>query len=222
MDGPGFDRWTRRRFGLAGGFAASTLALLGRLETEASKRKRKRRKNKKRCKRLGDTCRQGGKRKCCGDLRCDFHSGNSLSQTVCCKKAGKSCSDIFECCVGLTCGLADNTCIPITSDRALKANFGSVDRQDMLQRVRNLPISTWNYTSDDPAVRHIGPMAQDFVAAFGVGSDDRHIHPIDGQGVALAAIQGLAVELERLREENAALATRVAALETSSEPSVVS
>jgi hypothetical protein len=101
----------------------------------------------------------------------------------------------------------------VPSDRNLKANFGSVDPADMLQRVRDLPISTWNYTSDDPTVRHIGPMAQDFAAAFNVGADDRHIHPIDGQGIALAAIQGLIFELERLRVENAALAARVARLE---------
>ena len=101
----------------------------------------------------------------------------------------------------------------ITSDRAQKANLASVDPVDMLHRVRELPIATWNYTSEDAAIRHIGPMAQDFAATFGVGGDDRHIHPIDGHGVALAAIQGLAAELERLREENATLAARLAALE---------
>jgi hypothetical protein len=56
-------------------------------------------------------------------------------------------------------------------------------------------------------------MAQDFAATFGVGVDDRHIHPLDGQGVALAAIQGLIAELDALREENARLAARVAAIE---------
>jgi len=99
------------------------------------------------------------------------------------------------------------------SDRAVKSNIASVDPIDMLARVRELPIATWNYTSDDPAIRHIGPMAQDFAASFGVGADDRHIHPVDGHGVALAAIQGLAADLERLRAENAALAVRLAALE---------
>ena len=84
----------------------------------------------------------------------------------------------------------------------------------MLGRVREQPITTWNYTSDDPAVRHIGPMAQDFAALFGVGSDDRYIHPIDGQGVALAAIQGLMAELELLRQENALLSARITALES--------
>lgn len=75
-------------------------------------------------------------------------------------------------------------------------------------------MATWNYSADDPSIRHIGPMAQDFAAVFGVGADDRHIHPIDGQGVALAAVQGLVLDLERLRDENDVLAARVAALET--------
>jgi hypothetical protein len=101
----------------------------------------------------------------------------------------------------------------VISDRHAKANLGSVDPAGVLERVRNLPISTWNYTSDEPSVRHIGPMAQDFAATFGVGGDDRHIHVVDGQGVALAAIQGLLREVEALRDENAALATRLAALE---------
>jgi hypothetical protein len=48
--------------------------------------------------------------------------------------------------------------------------------------VRELPITTWNYTSDTPSIRHIGPMTQDFSALFGVGADDLHIHPLDGQG----------------------------------------
>jgi hypothetical protein len=95
----------------------------------------------------------------------------------------------------------------------MKSNLASVDAADMLRRVQALPISTWNYTSDDASVRHIGPMAQDFAALFGVGTDDRHIHPIDGQGVALAAIQGLLSELAQLREENARLAARICALE---------
>jgi hypothetical protein len=103
--------------------------------------------------------------------------------------------------------------VPATSDRALKANFGSVDPLDMLRRVRELPISTWNSTSDDASVRHIGPMAQDFAALFGVGADERHIHPLDGQGVALAAIQELAREIEDLQAEQMRLSARIAARE---------
>jgi hypothetical protein len=83
----------------------------------------------------------------------------------------------------------------------------------MLERVRELPISTWNHTSDDALVSHIGPMAQDFAALFGVGAHDSHIHPGDGQGIALAAIQGLADLLEALAAENTRLASRIAELE---------
>lgn len=45
--------------------------------------------------------------------------------------------------------------------------------------------------SEGTAVRHIGPMAQDFQHAFAVGADDKHIAVLDADGVALAAIQAL-------------------------------
>jgi hypothetical protein len=141
---------------------------------------------------------------------------NAGAETLCCKREGKSCSDTIDCCDGFACDEFDNVCIQFSSDRALKTNFGTIDPVDMLARVRELPISTWNYTSDDASVRHIGPMAQDFVALFGVGADDRHIHPLDGQGVALAAIQALAREIDRLHNENTRLAARLEALETES------
>jgi hypothetical protein len=209
MDGPEFDAWTRRRVGLAAG--GSLAALVGLAATDARK--------KKRCKKLGARCKRHGKRQCCGKLRCDFHSGNAGIQTFCCKPEGASCEQVTDCCAPFQCNLVTNTCVEQLppSDRAIKSNFGSVDPADMLERVKDLPISTWNYTSDDPSIRHIGPMAQDFAALFGVGADDRHIHPLDGQGVALAAIQGLLAELEQTREDNALLAARVAALERQSD-----
>ncbi|MFQ5492407.1 MAG: tail fiber domain-containing protein [Phycisphaerae bacterium] len=77
------------------------------------------------------------------------------------------------------------------SDRNAKENFKPVDPNDVLDRLVAIPLETWNYKSQDPSIRHIGPMAQDFHAAFGVGEDDRHITTIDADGVALAAIQGL-------------------------------
>jgi hypothetical protein len=134
------------------------------------------------------------------------------SSCLCCGAVDAPCASEADCCPELCC--QGGTCrIMCFSDRELKSNLASVDPLDMLARVRELPITTWNYTSEDPAIRHIGPMAQDFAAAFGVGADNRRIHPIDGQGVALAAVQGLATELKQLREENAALLARVAALE---------
>lgn len=73
-----------------------------------------------------------------------------------------------------------------------------------------LPVSKWNYKSDKEA-KHIGPMAQDFHAAFGLdGTDDRHISVVDENGVALAAIKGLN---EKLEVENAVLRKRLDELE---------
>ncbi len=106
------------------------------------------------------------------------------------------------------------------SDRALKANVVAADGGDVLARLMRVPVSTWNYTSQDPSIRHMGPMAQDFYAAFGLGEDDKHIGTVDADGVALAAIQALAAqnaaqqaEIDALRQQNAALEARLAALE---------
>lgn len=92
--------------------------------------------------------------------------------------------------------------IPI-SDRNAKEAFGQVDVQTILDRVARLPIETWRYKGD--RIRHIGPMAQDFAAAFDVGPDDRHIDLIDASGVALAAIQALVRRVEAQETEIIAL-----------------
>jgi len=86
------------------------------------------------------------------------------------------------------------------SDRDAKQDFASVAPAQILDRVTRLPLSQWSYKAD-AATRHIGPMAQDFHATFNVGTDDRHIAPIDEGGVALAAIQGLNQKLERDLEQ---------------------
>ncbi|MFZ6027673.1 MAG: tail fiber domain-containing protein [Chloroflexota bacterium] len=99
------------------------------------------------------------------------------------------------------------------SDRGLKANFALVDGRAVLAAVAEMPISTWNYIAQDEAIRHIGPMAQDFYAAFGVGEDERHIATIDADGVALAAIQGLNELVDEKDARIAALEARLAALE---------
>ena len=77
------------------------------------------------------------------------------------------------------------------SDRNSKINVASVDARLVMEKLATIPISTWNYKTQDAAIRHIGPMAQDFAAAFNVGEDDKHITTIDADGVSLAAIQGL-------------------------------
>jgi trimeric autotransporter adhesin len=78
-----------------------------------------------------------------------------------------------------------------TSDKNVKANFSLVDPQEVLSKVASLPITTWNYKTERESVRHMGPTAQDFHAAFRLGTDDKTIGHIDESGVALAAIQGL-------------------------------
>ena len=93
------------------------------------------------------------------------------------------------------------------SDRALKENVVDVDASDILRRLVAMPIASWNYRAQDRAIRHVGPMAQDFHGAFGLGESDRHISTIDADGVALAAIQGLNAKLERmLRASDARIA----------------
>ena len=100
--------------------------------------------------------------------------------------------------------------VALSSDRNAKENLAAVNAQAVLDKVMALPVSEWNYISDKDA-EHIGPMAQDFHAAFGLdGTDDKHISVVDEGGVALAAIQGLN---ERLEEENADLRKRLGELE---------
>jgi hypothetical protein len=92
-----------------------------------------------------------------------------------------------------------------SSDRNAKTAFQPVDSRDVLERVARLPIASWQYRSEDASVRHIGPMAQDFSAAFGLGSDDTTISTVDADGVTFAAIQGLHEIIEEQESEIAAL-----------------
>jgi hypothetical protein len=110
------------------------------------------------------------------------------------------------------------------SDRNAKENFISTDSQQILEKVASLPLSTWNYKAQDKNIRHLGPMAQDFKAAFGLGETDTGISTVDADGVALAAIQGLNTKVEsktqkaeariqKLETENAELKQRLLDLE---------
>lgn len=95
------------------------------------------------------------------------------------------------------------------SSRALKEGFAAVDPAAMLRQVLSLPISTWTYKSSAEGT-HIGPMAEDFKAAFGLSGDGKTIATVDADGVALAAIQGLNAKLE---SENQALRAHLARIE---------
>ena len=85
--------------------------------------------------------------------------------------------------------------VTATSDRAQKVDFSPVDVRDVLAKVAALPITSWEYGTTR-GVRHLGPMGQDFRAAFGLGFDETSIATVDADGVALAAIQGLNAKVE--------------------------
>jgi hypothetical protein len=99
------------------------------------------------------------------------------------------------------------------STRTAKTDVSSVDPRTVLDSVETLDIATWAYTAEDNA-RHMGPMAEDFYEAFGLGPDEEHITSVDADGVALAAIQGLSQKLDEAHEEIDTQAERIENLET--------
>jgi len=106
------------------------------------------------------------------------------------------------------------------SDRNAKQNFAPVDGTGLLARLASIPVLTWNYKAQDASIRHLGPMAQDFYAAFQVGEDNKHIATVDADGVALAAIQALYQrsvqkdrKIEQLTQEVDELRARLTRLE---------
>jgi hypothetical protein len=99
------------------------------------------------------------------------------------------------------------------SDRAIKQDFAALDGREVLEKVAALPIQSWSYTNQ-PGVKHYGPTAQDFHAAFGLnGEDDKHIATVDTDGVALAAIQGLNQKLQQKETEITELRQRLERME---------
>jgi Chaperone of endosialidase len=97
------------------------------------------------------------------------------------------------------------------SDRALKHDLRPLKTKDVLRRIARMPITSWSYKAEQPGIRHIGPMAQDFYSAFGLGLDDKHITTIDEGGVALAAIQGLYRQNQALQRESRTLRAELGA-----------
>ncbi|HEX6912149.1 MAG TPA: tail fiber domain-containing protein, partial [Longimicrobium sp.] len=96
--------------------------------------------------------------------------------------------------------------------RNRKENFLRVDGEEVLSRLRSMPMTTWNYKTQDGSIRHLGPMAQDFHAAFGLGESELMINSVDIDGVNMAAAQALeartsaqARRIEALEASNAAL-----------------
>ncbi len=100
-----------------------------------------------------------------------------------------------------------------TSDRNVKSLIQGINPQAILAKVAAMPISRWVYSADENKSWHLGPMAQDFRAAFGLGQDDKTIATVDAGGVALVAIQGLYQMMKDKDAKIAALEKKLAAID---------
>ena len=127
---------------------------------------------------------------------------------------------------GVTLAAGGNSWAAI-SDRNVKDNITPIDGRDVVRRLAAIPITQWNLKAQDPTIKHLGPMAQDFYAAFGLGEDERYINSADADGVALVSIQALyqmltaleqkTVELGRIAENIEDLRARLARFERAAE-----
>ena len=102
------------------------------------------------------------------------------------------------------------------SDVRRKENFRDLDADSVLARIARMAVREWNYKSQDSTVRHVGPTAQDFYAAFKLAASDTTITTTDIDGIALVAIKALERRTAELREKTArvnALEARVSELE---------
>jgi hypothetical protein len=110
----------------------------------------------------------------------------------------------------LTVAVPSWTC---ASSRTVKESFLSVDVEDVLERLLAVPVTTWSMIGTDGKVRHMGPVAEDFYAAFPIGLGETTIGLGDFDGVNMAAIQGLARRLDIANQEIKALRAERDALE---------
>ncbi len=99
------------------------------------------------------------------------------------------------------------------SDANLKHEFRDLSGEDILKKLARMPVREWSYKSQDPSIRHVGPTAQDFHAAFGLGENPLRINTIDTDGIALAAIRALEARTAALIRENERLRERLERLE---------
>jgi hypothetical protein len=88
-----------------------------------------------------------------------------------------------------------------SSSRMLKEHFEGVDGEDLLARFRQVPVNSWSYIGEQGGVRHLGPFAEDFRAAFGLGMDDKSIGLLDIDGVNFAAVKALEARTAELQRQ---------------------
>ena len=100
-----------------------------------------------------------------------------------------------------------------SSSRDVKENFKPVSGEQILRRLRSVPVTSWNYIPDPVKAKHIGPMAQDFYKAFGTGTNETEIGLLDANGIALAAAQALDKRTQDLQTQLEAKDRRIRDLE---------
>jgi hypothetical protein len=116
------------------------------------------------------------------------------------------CPRGWECCTGVPYP-PEGQCYAecnFESDRSAKHDLRHADGDLVLERLAALPIARWRYDASPEHV-HMGPMAQDFRASFGLGDSDRHIAAVDASGVTMAALQALHRRVEALSSRSGAL-----------------
>lgn len=106
------------------------------------------------------------------------------------------------------------------SDKNLKEHFKLVDEEEVLTKLRQVPVRSWNYIRETTKdVRHYGPVAQDFFAAFGddgigtIGTPTT-INSGDMAGILMAAIKGLEKRTAELKEKDGKIAELEARLKS--------
>lgn len=103
---------------------------------------------------------------------------------------------------GVQIGRGQNSWASI-SDSTKKERFRPINQTELLHKIGAMPLTTWNYKGQH-SIRHYGPMAQDFYAAFGhdglgqVGCDTL-IYSHDFAGITFAGVQALIKENEQLK-----------------------
>ncbi|SEL75561.1 Head domain of trimeric autotransporter adhesin [Stigmatella aurantiaca] len=123
--------------------------------------------------------------------------------------------------LGTGCDLpAGSGAFACTSDRDTKEDFRRVNAEEVLAKVAGMTVESWRYKTEAAGVRHVGPVAQDFRAAFGLGLDDKSIGMLDIDGVNMVAIQALERRTQELNAKSAevdALKSQVTDLQRSVE-----
>jgi hypothetical protein len=108
--------------------------------------------------------------------------------------------------------------VRLSSSRSRKEHLVPVDPDALLERLGQVPVYEWNFRGDESGARHVGPVAEDFHAAFALpGQSAAHLSITDVAGISLAAIQALERRVAALEAENRRLASGVESSERACE-----